>query len=249
MQVGAIIQARMGSTRLPEKIFKLLNGKTVLEHVINRVADSGVENCIIATTINEKDDEVENFCKEHDIKCFRGSENDVLERFYYAAKENNFDIIIRVTADDPLKDSNIIAKAVKIIKENKYDYVSNTIKPTYPEGIDIEVFTFEALKKAFEEAKLKSEREHVTPYIWKNIDIFRVYNFENNEDLSYMRWTLDTEDDYQFMKKIYSFFEDKDNFSMEEVLECISKNPEITKINQGHIRNEGYLKSLKEEEK
>lgn len=248
MRIGAIIQARMGSTRLPEKILKELNGKCILEHIIKRVLDSGVDICIVATTTNKIDDTVQTFCDEHNFICFRGSEDNVLERYYQVAKENKLDVIVRITADDPLKDSKIIRKAIDILLDGNYDYVSNTIKPTYPEGIDVEAFTFKTLEKAYKEAKLPSEKEHVTPYIWKNREIFNTYNFENEVDLSYMRWTLDTEDDYIFIKNIYSNFVGKENFSMQEVLEYIKDNPKILEINQGHIRNEGYLKSVKEEQ-
>lgn len=247
MIIGGIIQARMGSTRYPEKILKKLNGKTVLEHIIKRVEDSGVDMCIVATTKNEKDDAVQRFCREHNVICFRGSEDDVLERFYYAAKENDIDVIVRITADDPLKDSGIIKKAITLLVDGGYDYVSNTIQPTYPEGIDVEVFTFNALEKAYYEAELPSEHEHVTPYIWKNRDKFNTYNFIHDTDLSYMRWTMDTEDDYRFMENIYSNFVGRDNFSMDEVLKYIEQNPDVQKINEGHVRNEGYLKSIKED--
>lgn len=246
--IGAIIQARMGSTRFPEKILKELNGKTILEHIYKRVEDSDVGKIIIATTINPIDDCVEAFCSEHDFLCFRGSEHDVLERFYMAATEHNLDIIVRITADDPLKDTKIINKAIQLLVSHKYDYVSNTITPTYPEGIDVEVFTYEALSKAYKSATLPSEHEHVTPYIWKNTNKFNCYNFENDVDLSRMRWTMDTEDDYRFMCEIYSNFVGQDNFSMDDILNVLEEKPELLEINQGHIRNEGYLKSIKEEQ-
>lgn len=249
MKIGGIIQARMGSTRFPEKILKKLNEKTVLEHIVKRVNDSGVDICIVATTLNPRDDIVEEFCRTHGVACFRGSEDDVLERYYQAASHYQLDVIVRITADDPLKDSEVIKKAIDLLLKGKYDYVSNTIKPTYPEGIDVEVFTYAALEKAYQEANLPSEHEHVTPYIWKNRQIFSTYNFENEIDLSGMRWTMDTEDDYRFMQRVYSNFVGRDNFSMGEVLEYLSKNPDILKINQGHIRNEGYLKSIEKEQR
>jgi spore coat polysaccharide biosynthesis protein SpsF len=249
MKIGGIIQARMGSTRFPEKILKKLNEKTVLEHIVKRVNDSGVDICIVATTLNPRDDIVEEFCRTHGVACFRGSEDDVLERYYQAASHYQLDVIVRITADDPLKDSEVIKKAIDLLLKGKYDYVSNTIKPTYPEGIDVEVFTYAVLEKAYQEADLPSEHEHVTPYIWKNRQIFSTYNFENEIDLSGMRWTMDTEDDYRFMQRVYSNFVGRDNFSMGEVLEYLSKNPDILKINQGHIRNEGYLKSIEKEQR
>ena len=249
MNIGAIIQARIGSSRYPEKIMKEINGQPVLQHVYDRINASEVDLCIIATTDTEKDDLVQKYCDENNILCFRGSEEDVLSRFYFAAKKYNLDIIVRGTADDPLKDTKVINKAISIMKKNTYDYVSNTIKPTYPEGIDIEIFTFSALERAYKESVLPSEREHVTPYIWKNSDIFKCYNFCHNKNLSGMRWTMDTEDDYKFMVEIYSHFKGKDNFCMEDILEILEKYSDIQMINKGHIRNEGYLRSVQEDNK
>lgn len=247
IKIGAIIQARMNSSRLKGKILKELNSKTVLEHVYFRTMQSLVSECIVATSDNTIDDIVYELCKIKNIPCFRGSEDNVLERFYFGAKKYHFDIIVRITADDPLKDSRIINQAVSILLDGQYDYVSNTIIPTYPEGLDVEVFTFNTLEKTFLQADLLSEREHVTPFIWKNPETFRIYNFKYFKDLSYMRWTMDTFEDYEFMKKIYSHFQKKEIFFMEDILHVIKQHPEYLEINKGHIRNEGYLKSLKEE--
>lgn len=247
MKTGAIIQARMGSGRLPGKIMKNLIKQPVLWHVYNRINASNVDICIVATTDNEKDDIVQGYCDNNNILCFRGSEEDVLGRYYMAAKKYNLDVIVRGTADDPLKDTVVINRAISILKETGSDYVSNTIKPTYPEGVDIEVFTFKALEKAYNEATLPSEREHVTPYIWKNTEIFNCYNFCNDEDLSYMRWTMDTEEDYEFILKVYSFFTNKENFYMDDVLKILKEYPALQEINKNHTRNEGYIKSVQEE--
>lgn len=249
MNKVAIIQARMGSIRLQGKILKKLCGKEVLLHIVERVKESRyIDKIIVATTESLNDDEVYKFCLKNNIDCFRGSESNVLERFYKCAEKYSADVIVRITADDPLKDSHIIDKGLNIFLENRYDYVSNTIKPTYPEGIDIEIFSFEALKKAYYEATLMSEKEHVTPYIWKNKEKFKVYNFENNIDLSYMRWTLDTEDDFNFINKIYQeLYRSYEIFHMEDVIHLLDIKPELMSINSGHIRNEGYLKSIKDE--
>jgi spore coat polysaccharide biosynthesis protein SpsF (cytidylyltransferase family) len=245
--VGGIIQARMGSSRLPGKIMLKLIDKTVLEHIVLRVkAAKLIDKVIVATTTNQKDNVVEKLCNELSVCCFRGSEENVLERYYGAAREFGADIIVRLTADDPLKDPEIIDQAIKILLDNNFDYVSNTMPPTYPEGIDVEVFKFEALKRAYYEAELSSEREHVTPYIWKNEFIFNAYNLENNEDLSQMRWTLDTNDDYQFMTCVYeNLYQPNRIFHMADVINLLAKRPDLAAINSGHIRNEGYLKSIK----
>ncbi len=249
MKVLALIQARMGSTRLPGKVLKDLYGKKILEIIIERVSMSSfVDQIVVATTVEEEDYLIEEWCSLNNLACFRGSENDVLDRFYQAASLYNGELIVRITADDPLKDSKIIDKAIALFKKDKkLDYCSNTIMPSYPEGLDVEVFTFRALEEAWIKAKLPSEREHVTPYIWKNHDYFKTKNFEYKEDLSNWRWTLDTPKDLLFFEKI--FFEYKNNISVdfEEVIKFIKKNDYLVKINKGILRNEGYLKSTNEE--
>jgi len=250
MMVIAIVQARMGSTRLPGKVLQTILEKTVLEHIVERLGCSTlVDKIIVATTKERTDDEIEHLCNRINITCFRGSQDDVLDRFYRAALMFSTDIIVRITADDPLKDPEIVDKAIQIMLENDYDYVSNTIEPTYPEGIDVEVFTFAALKKAHQEARRASEREHVTPYIWKNPDKFKIYNFKNGEDFSSLRWTLDTEDDLIFIRKVYAaLYKEGQIFLMKDILELIKKEPTFSLINKGHERNEGYNKSMLQEE-
>jgi spore coat polysaccharide biosynthesis protein SpsF (cytidylyltransferase family) len=251
MKILGIIQARLDSTRLPEKVLLKIQGKTILEHIISRVKCSKyINQIVVATTINKSEDVLVDFIKTNSLcDVFRGSVDNVLERFFLCAKKYNADIIVRITADDPIKDSEIIDIAVKKILDNeKLDYCSNTVKPTYPEGLDIEVFRFSALLKTYNEAKLKSEQEHVTPYIWKHPEIFNIENFEYKENLSSWRWTLDKSEDFEFMKIIYKNLYDKNKiFSYKDVIKFIKSNPEVLKINSGTIRNEGYLKSINEE--
>ncbi len=245
----AIIQARTGSTRLPRKIFLDYCGKPNLLHVYNRVNKSGMIDClVIATTTNEGDDAVFEFCEKENINCFRGSENDVLDRFYYCAKQYNLtddDMIVRVTADCPLIDPFLIDEVIHYLQDNGYDYVSNAIEPTYPDGLDVEVFLFSALKKSWEAAELISEREHVTPYIRNHKEFFKIGSYKNNIDLSYYRWTLDEEEDYQLINEIYTNLYDSENmFTTKELLAFLNENPELNEINNKYTRNEGYLKSL-----
>jgi spore coat polysaccharide biosynthesis protein SpsF (cytidylyltransferase family) len=251
MNIAAIIQARTGSTRFKNKTFAELEGKPLLWHIINRIKKAKhIQDIIIATTTNKEDGKIEDFAKENNIKIYRGSENNVLDRFYQAAKKFNVNIIVRITADDPFKDPKVIDKAIEIFLKENYDYVSNTVKPTYPEGIDVEVFSFSSLKKAWNDAEKISEKEHVTPYIWKNPNIFKTYNFEYKEDLSNLRWTIDYKEDYEFAKEVYKRLYKKDKiFYMEEILELLKKEPELSKINQDIVRNEGYQKSLEEDKK
>lgn len=251
MKVGAIIQARLGSTRLPGKILLDLFGKTVLERVIERVkAAKFVEDAIIATTLNKEDDEVESLCVKARVKYFRGSENDVLDRFYQTAKQYRIENIVRITADCPLIDPVIIDKVIKLHLKDNADYTANIIEETYPDGVDVEVFTFPALKKAWEDASLKSEREHVTPYIRKNPTLFKIANLKHESDLSGQRWTLDEKADYEFIKSIYdALYKGNTDFGMKEVLEFLKSHPEVSKINRNIGRNEGYLESLKNDRK
>ena len=250
MKIGAIIQVRTGSTRFKDKVFAELEEKPLLWHVIDRIKKSKhLQEVIIATTTNEGDNAIEDFAEEYNIKLLRGSEDNVLDRFYQAAKKFEIDVIIRVTADDPFKDPKVIDKAIDIFLKEGYDYVSNTVKPTYPEGIDIEVFSFSALEKAWKEADKISEKEHVTPYIWKNPNLFKSFNFEYKEDLSNLRWTIDYKEDYQFAKEIYErLYKEGEIFYMEDILELLEREPELAKINQGIVRNEGYFKSIKKDE-
>lgn len=249
--IVAIIQARMGSTRLQGKVLIDIQGKPLLEHVIDRVRMARlIDRMVIATTFNEKDKAIIEFAKNLNIPYYVGSEDDVLDRFYQAAKKYKAATIVRITPDDPFKDPEVIDKVISYYLKYKdgLDYVSNTIKPTYPEGLDVEVFSFEALEKAWKEAKKPSEREHVTPYIWNHPELFRLTNVENNEDLSHLRWTLDTEADLRFTQEIYARLYRGQVFLMKDILALLSAEPELMQINQGVTRNVGYLRSLEQEE-
>ena len=250
MKTSAIIQARMGSSRLPNKALLDIEGKPVLWHVINRLSRSNsIDEIILATTISPADDAIENFAKENGVKYFRGSENDVLDRYYQCAKTNGADIIVRITADCPLIDPEVVDKVVDYFKGHigEYDYVANVIPPTYPDGLDTEVFSFKTLEKAWNEARLTSEREHVTAYIYKNPKKFRLFNVTNDKDYSEFRWTVDTENDLAFVREIYKRFGGKEMFYMEDIVSLLDKNPEIAAINSDSIRNEGYAKSVAED--
>jgi len=248
-KVVAIIQARMGSTRLPGKVMKEIVGKPMLWHVINRVKNAKELNDIVIATTNLKEDtQILDLASEIGVKTYAGSENDVLDRYYQAAIMSKADVIVRITADCPLADPNVIDKVVRYYRINDFDYVSTSIKPTFPDGIDVEVFRFASLKKAWSEAKLASEREHVTPYIWKNPNIFKIKNYENEDDILYMRWSVDEQCDLEFLREIYNRLYAKDTlFYMEDVVDLLTKNPELMDINKDIVRNEGYLKSLKED--
>ena len=250
MSTIAIIQARMGSTRLPGKVLLKLEDKTVLEHVIDRVKSSErVDDVVVATTISKDDLRIVELCANLGITVYCGSEDDVLDRYYQAAKLLKADNIVRITSDCPVIDPNVIGDVVTMHSKNGADYTSNTLNETYPDGQDVEVFTFASLKTAWKDAKLASEREHVTPYIRNNPDIFKHASLEYKEDLSQKRWTLDNAEDLEFLRLIYKYLYNKNRlFNMDDILTLIDEKPEIEKINQHIIRNEGYLKSLREDE-
>ncbi len=243
----AIIQARMGSTRLPGKVLADICGKPMLWQVINRVCRvPSIDRVLVATSKNPADNPIASFCSENNVQCFRGSEEDVLDRYYQSAKEFNADGIVRITADCPLIDPEVVSKVINTYLEGTYDYVSNTLRYTYPDGQDVEVFSFSALEETWREAQLQAEREHVTPYI-RTSGRFRVYNVENELDISgrYLRWTVDESADLEFVRAVYSRLGSEGKpFGLADILRLLEEEPYLVRINQGIICNEGYYKSL-----
>jgi spore coat polysaccharide biosynthesis protein SpsF (cytidylyltransferase family) len=246
----AIIQARCGSTRLPDKILMDLEGKTVLERVVERVKlCESVSEVIVATTVNIEDLEVVKLCSGNKIRVFCGSSDDVMDRFYQLSKLFEPENVVRITADCPMIDPDVIEYIISCHLREDADYTSNTIVESYPDGEDVEVFKFFALKKAWNEAKLSSEREHVTPYIKKNPSLFKLQSIQYKTDLSSKRWTLDNQEDYEFISKIYKALYGINNFfGMDDILKFLADNPEFEKINCHISRNEGYQKSLKDDQ-
>lgn len=252
MKVTAIMQVRTGSTRFPNKVLKEILGKSMLEHTIERVKKAKlIDEIIIATTTERQDDIIEKWANDNGLKCYRGSTEDVLDRYYQAAKKFKVDPIVRLEPDDPLKDPTVVDKIIKFYLDNKdkLDYASNTIKSTFPEGQDVEIFSFAALERAWTEAKKSSEREHVTPYIWNHPDKFRLANVvHEGENLAHLRWTVDYPDDLEFVRQVYARLYKKGKiFSMQDILDLLKKHPELAKINEGHAHYEGYLKSVRED--
>ncbi|WP_252231541.1 glycosyltransferase family protein [Clostridium sp. ZBS15] len=236
MKVVCIVQARVGSTRLPGKVLKEICGKTVLEHDVNRLKlVPNIDEIVIATTVESQDDKILYEANRLGVKYFRGSENDVLSRYYFAAKENNADIVIRVTSDCPCLDYKILKDMIDMYldKSNDIDYISNTIDRTYPRGYDVEIFSFDALEKVYNNAKKDYEREHVTPYLYDLNNKFRILSYKNSKDYSKYRVTLDTEEDLQVIKAIYeALFEENGYFLLEDVVNFLNKNPQIVSINE-----------------
>ncbi|KFL16175.1 acylneuraminate cytidylyltransferase [Geobacillus stearothermophilus] len=238
MKVAAIIQARMGSTRLPGKVLKKVLGKTLLEYQIERVKRAKtIDEIIIATTTKESDDPIVQLCQQLSIPYYRGSEEDVLSRYYEAATKFNVDVVVRLTSDCPIIDPNVIDKVVEHYLENKdrYDYVSNTLTRTYPRGLDTEVMSYEVLKRVHEEAKELVYREHVTAYIYHHPDQFRLCNVSNEKDESKHRWTVDTEEDFILIKNILeTLYPINPLFTLEDVIRILQDKPEWVEIN-AHI--------------
>lgn len=242
-----IIQARVDSKRLPGKVLSNIEGKPMLWHIIDRIKKMKCGRVIVATTTRKIDDDIARIARKSGIKCFRGKSSDVLDRFFKAALKFKANVIVRITADCPLIDPRESEKVVSKFLNGSYDYVSNDSK-TYPNGLDTECFSFDSLKKAWKEAKLKSEREHVTQYIWKNPDKFKIGIVHNTRKTtpSHLKWSVDYKDDLDFVRQIYSrLYNNRRIFMMKDVINLLKKEPKLTKINAKHKRNEGYSISLK----
>lgn len=248
MKILAITQARIGSTRLPEKILKTINGESLLEIHLKRVLQSKlITKLKVATTIEPDAEKIVAVANKVGVEVHKGSVNNVLDRFYQTAKAENPDWVVRLTSDCPLIDPIVIDRVIQFAINNDLDYASNTLDPTYPDGIDTEVFKFSALEKAVNEARLTSELEHVTPYIWKNStykgsSIFKSDNVRNNKDYSSIRLTVDTIEDFMVIENLVQLL-GNDRPWMDYV-EALEKHPEIKDLNDHFTRNEGYEKSL-----
>ncbi len=243
-----IIQARMGSTRLPGKTLLDLGGKTVLQRVLERTAACRrIPETAVVTGIGAGNLPIVKLCAGENIRVFCGSEDDVLDRFYQLARLIKPGNIVRITADCPLLDPAVVDLVIKEHARAGADYTTNTIPPTFPDGEDVEVFTFAALERAWKKAALPSEREHVTPYIRKRPGSFKIHSVRNARDLSGKRWTLDDTADYKFISAVYRAFRGRKLFGMDDILRLLSKRPELEKINGAIAINEGYKKSLRED--
>ena len=235
MKTVIIVQARMGSSRLPGKVLKKVLDRPLLAYQMERLqrCDS-VDEIMIATSIDKRDDVLDQFYRDNGIRCFRGSEDDVLERYYLAAKEVQADVVVRVTGDCPLIDPVIIDQVINFYLDNKilYDYVSLGTERTYPRGMDTEVFPFWVLEKSYKEAYTPAQHEHVTPYIYQNPQLFRIGSLIHEPDLSCHRWTVDQEEDFVLIEKIISnLYPVKPNFTMYDILDLFRLYPEWVEIN------------------
>jgi glutamate-1-semialdehyde 2,1-aminomutase len=239
--ITAIIQARMNSTRFPGKVMKKINNLPLIDILIKRLINSRkIEKIVVATTKSESDDLLVNHVKNLGYNIFRGSEDDVLDRYYQTAKAFHSDIIIRITADCPLIDPWLVDKIIEEYANLKVDYLSNTLDPTFPDGLDIEVFSFKVLEDAWHMAKPGYSREHVTPFI-KESKKFKCLNYSNKIDFSKERWTVDEPEDYIVIKNIVEHFAPRLDFKWEEIIKLKEIKPELFEHNKKFTRNIGSI--------
>ena len=248
-KVVVIIQARMGSTRLPGKMLMQLAGRPIVLQVCERVAlINGIDKVVVATTTEEKDDLLVRHCLQNGISVFRGSPDDVLDRYYQAAKQESADVVMRVTGDCPFLDPVESEKVLKLFLDNEgCDYATNVDPPFLPDGLDTEVISFRALQRSWQMAKNVPDREHVTLFIRHHPDLFSVKSLKGNIDLSSNRWTIDEGRDYEFLNAVAKRLAEKDQFGyLNEILALLDEDPDISKINRDIRRNEGLERSLRQ---
>lgn len=234
MKIVAMIQARTSSTRLPGKVLREIEDKTMLARVVERVQRAKkIDELLVATTDRAADDAILEECKRLAVKVSRGDQDDVLDRYYRAAQLAKAEVIVRITSDCPLIDPAVIDKTVDAFVEAKPDYASNALERTYPRGLDTEVFSFTALSRAWQEAHKPYERSHVTPYIYEHPEKFKLLSVTGQADFSSHRWTVDTTEDLEFVRAIYARFKENPEFSGRDVLDLLEREPELAEINRG----------------
>lgn len=244
MNVVAIIQARMSSTRLHGKVLMPLAGKPVLEHVVARIEQcKTIHKIVVATSVDSSDDAIENWCRTRGVACHRGSLHDVLDRYYQAAKACQADAIVRITADCPAIDPTIVDEVVQAYLDGGYEFYG--LAGEFPDGLDCTVFALSAIERAWKEATLPSEREHVGPYIEKHPELFKSGALKKFTGLGHHRWTLDEPRDHEFLQAVFTrLYREDGHFLAKDLLALLDAEPELAGINSSIIRNEGYLKSL-----
>lgn len=243
MKIAAIVQARMNSTRLPGKVLQEVLGKPLLRYQLERVKESAfISDLIVATTVSAADDPIAALCQSLGVNFYRGSESDVLERYYEAALQSCADIVVRLTGDCPLHDPGIIDQVIQAYLDSpaSCDYVSNTLQRTFPRGLDTEVFSIDALIKAHAEAFEESDREHVTPYIYRHPDSFEILQLTNRQDWSRYRLTVDTPEDFQLIRLILeALYPSNPLFGMEDILQLLDQNKDWSRLNS-HIEQKKW---------
>ena len=248
IKVSAIIQARMSSTRLPGKVAKNILGKPMLYRIFERLTYcKKLDKIIIASSINKKDDKIENICKKYNMPIYRGKEQDLIDRFYQTLKILKSEAILRITADCPLVDPKIIDKIIDIYNYYKYDYISNN-RPnaSWPQGLDCEIISAALIKRLWRNLADSFRREWFTTVIFENFSKYNAFCYKNKRDLSWMRLTVDYKEDLELVRKIYKeFYHDKTYFGLSEILLLYKNNPDIFEINNMYKKDHQYYKELK----
>ncbi len=233
MKVVAIVQARMGSTRLPGKVLKDLEGETVLARVVDRLRRSRlIDEVLVATTDRVPDDAIVRECRNCSVPVSRGDQEDVLDRYFRAAQLAKAEIVVRITSDCPLIDPEVTDKTIAAFLEARPDYASNIQIRTYPRGLDTEVMSFAALGRAWQAARKPYEREHVTPRIFEHPDEFEILSVTGEADHSGYRWTVDTPEDLEFVRAVYGRLKDKPAFLWRDVLDLLEREPALVELNR-----------------
>jgi spore coat polysaccharide biosynthesis protein SpsF len=237
--VAAILQARTSSRRLPGKVLLPLLGRPLLERLVERIRQARrVDQLVVATSTEPSDDAIAALCANVGVACFRGSLDDVLDRFYRAALGTGAKTLARITGDCPLLDPAVLDGVIDTFERGGFDYASNVHPPTFPDGLDVEVMRFPALETAWREAKLPFEREHVTPYLYREGTQFRLGNHANDRDLSKLRWTVDNREDFALVEKIYGALYPRDpRFGMNDILDLLASHPDWCEGNSAYTRN------------
>lgn len=240
MNLGIVIQARMGSTRLPNKALTLIEGKTCLGHIVTRCrAIPMPKKIIVATTKDSEDDPIEQFSKNEGVLCFRGDNKNVLKRFIDVGKEYSLDFLYRVTADCPLYDPDVAMQAYRLLEDSSHqlDYISNLTPRSFPRGLDVELVSLKALEKIASIDISQDDKEHVTLYLRNNLSDFKIASFSYDEDLSNMRWTLDTEKDLELIRRIYQGCQkSKPYFSFSKALAFYRANQDLHNLNRDEVQ-------------
>ena len=241
-QVVAVIQARTGSTRLPNKTLKKICGKPMILHVLERLSNSKlIDKIVVATSTNPNDDELYSLVKNNDYEVFRGSEMDCLDRHYQVGKKFHADLICKITSDDPLIDPVLTDKIIGFFLQNldKYDYVSNVHPPTFPDGLDVEIMQMSALENAWKNTSDSNDREHTTTFIWSNPSKFRIGNYKNPKNKNLFltdRWTVDYLEDFKFVNAVYEeLYNEQKIFLSDDIFDLLKRKPEIKLINEKYV--------------
>jgi spore coat polysaccharide biosynthesis protein SpsF len=242
VNIVAIIQARTSSTRFPNKVFANLSERPLIWHVVNRLKFSKkITEIVLATTNNPNDDALQEWAIKENVSYFRGSEENVLNRFYNAAKIFNADVVVRITSDDPFKDVQVVDDVIEMLLNNNLDFAYNNHPTSFPEGLDTEVFTFKSLEQADKNASTDFEKEHVTQYFYKNLSLFKHANFSYSKNISKLRWTIDTEQDFNMCEIIYNeLYKEGEIFLLNDILDFLEKRPEVSEMNLNVKRSTMY---------